>query len=232
MSKNIEYNGITIGEIVAADFRAAGIFKKAGIDFCCGGKKSLDDACNEKSIDPTLLVNQLKDFENIPVSQTQSFNDWELSFLIDYIVNIHHKFVVKSLPELSFYTRKIASVHGLHHPELIEIAELFEKIKVELLQHLHKEEELLFPSIKAVSMNNSDDARLFIISETNRMREEHEFAGGAMDKINEITSNYLVPEDGCNSYKVTFQLLHQFEDDLHIHVHLENNILYPKALAL
>lgn len=232
MSKNIEYNKITIGEIVAADFRAAEIFKKEGIDFCCGGKKSLDSACNEKAIDPSLLVKQLKELKNIPVSQTQSFNDWELSFLADYIVNIHHKYVIKSLPELVFYTQKIASVHGLHHPELIEIADLFGKINAELLQHLKKEEEVLFPAIKVILNSNSSEAKATIISEISRMSGEHEFAGGAMDKINEITSNYLVPDDGCNTYNLTFKLLQQFEDDLHIHVHLENNILYPKALAL
>lgn len=232
MSKNKEYNEITIGEIVATDFRAAEVFKNAGIDFCCGGKKSLDYACNEKSIDPSVVVKQLQELENVPVNQNQNFNDWGLSFLVDYIVNTHHKYVLKSLPELVFYTQKIASVHGSHHPELIVVADLFEKINTELLQHLKKEEEVLFPSIKEVIKSNSTVAKATIISEISRMSGEHEFAGGAMDKINEITSNYLVPDDGCNTYNVAFKLLHQFEDDLHVHVHLENNILYPKALAL
>ncbi len=232
MSKSKEYNEITIGEIVATDFRAAEIFKNAGIDFCCGGKKSLNMLVNEKSIDSSVVVKQLTELENIPLNQNQNYNDWGLSFLIDYIVNTHHKYVLKSLPELVFYTKKIASVHGSHHPELIEVADLFEKINAELLQHLKKEEEVLFPAIKELINNNSPVARAIILSEINRMSGEHEFAGGAMDKINEITSDYLVPEDGCNTYSVAFKLLHQFEDDLHVHVHLENNILYPKALAL
>jgi regulator of cell morphogenesis and NO signaling len=232
MSIDKNYSEITIGEIVAADFRAAEVFKKAGIDFCCGGKKSLASACYEKSVDPSLLSDQLKELENVPVSQNQNFNDWDLSFLIDYIVNTHHRYVLKSLPELVFYTRKIASVHGSHHPELVEVAELFGKINDELLQHLKKEEEVLFPTVKEVIKNNSFEAKSVIKSEITRMSGEHEFAGGAMDKINEITSDYLIPEDGCNTYGVTFKLLRQFEDDLHVHVHLENNILYPKALAL
>jgi regulator of cell morphogenesis and NO signaling len=232
MLKNKEYNEIAIGEIVATDFRAAEIFKNAGIDFCCGGKKSLNNACSEKSIDHSVLVKQLKELENVPINQVQNYNDWELSFLIDYIVNTHHKYVLKTLPELVFYTQKIASVHGSHHQELIVVADLFQKINAELLQHLKKEEEVLFPSIKEVIKNSSAMAKATIISEISRMSSEHEFAGGAMDKINEITSNYLVPEDGCNTYNVAFKLLHQFEDDLHVHVHLENNILYPKALAL
>ncbi len=232
MSKSKEYNKISIGEIVATDFRAAEIFKNAGIDFCCGGKKSLNNACTEKSIDSSVLVKQLEELENVPVNQNQNYNDWELSFLIDYIVNTHHKYVLKSLPELVFYTQKIASVHGSNHPELIEVADLFEKINAELLQHLKKEEEELFPSIKEVINNNSPVAKATIISEITRMSGEHEFAGGAMDKVNEITSSYHIPEDGCNTYRVAFKLLHQFEDDLHVHVHLENNVLYPKALAL
>lgn len=232
MAGKIDYRQITIGEIVAADFRAAEIFKNAGIDFCCGGKMTLELACTDKSVSPAVLESQLIELEKIPVSQNQSFNDWELSFLADYIVNTHHKYVLKTLPDLVFYTQKIASVHGSNHPELIEVAELFGKINTELLQHLRNEEEVLFPSIKEVITNGNDSARTIIASEISRMRGEHEFAGGAMDNIRVITSDYHLPEDACNTYNVTFSLLSQFEDDLHIHVHLENNILYPKALLL
>jgi regulator of cell morphogenesis and NO signaling len=232
MLNNVDYVDITIGEIVAADFRAAEIFKKAGIDFCCGGQKSLDKACHEKDVDPAILAKQLHDLENTAISRSQNFNEWELGFLTDYIVNTHHKYIIKTLPELVFYTQKIASVHASHHPELIEVSKLFAKINTELLQHLKKEEEVLFPAIKEVLKNNASTKRQTIVSEISRMSEEHEFAGGAMDKINEITSNYRVPEDGCNTYNVAFKLLQQFEDDLHVHVHLENNILYPKALML
>ena len=232
MSENITYNDITIGEIVASDFRAAAIFKNAGIDFCCGGKKSLNEICSEISINPGNIIEQLRSLEITPVLSSQNFNEWELGFLTDYIINTHHKFVLKTLPELVFYTQKIANVHGEHHPELIEVAELFEKINAELLQHLHNEEEVLFPAIKEALKNNSLAARATIKSEILRMSDEHEYAGGAMDKINVLTSKYLVPADGCNTYKVAFKLLEEFEDDLHIHVHLENNILYSKALTL
>ena len=223
---------LTIGEIVAADFRAAGIFKKAGIDFCCGGNKSLEKACEEKSIDLALVELQLEELRNIPADQTRNFMVWDLGFLSDYIVNTHHKYVITTLPELVFYTKKIASVHGAHHPELIEVADLFATINAELLQHLQKEEEVLFPAVKEALRNNSRKAKTKIASEISRMSLEHEFAGGAMDKINVLTSKYQVPADGCNTYHVTFGLLQQFEDDLHNHVHLENNILYPKALMI
>jgi regulator of cell morphogenesis and NO signaling len=222
----------TIGEIVANDFRAASMFKEAGIDFCCGGNKSLSEACKEKGADESYLIQQLETLAQTPVSGAMNFKDWELGFLCDYIMNTHHKFVLKNLPELVFYTQKIADVHGVHHPELIEVASLFTKINEELLQHLKNEEEVLFPAIKETEKNASPEVKATIISEIKRMQGEHEFAGGAMDKINVLTNNYFIPEDACNTYRVSLKLLEQFEDDLHIHVHLENNILYPKALKL
>jgi len=221
----------TIGDIVTDDFRAAHIFKNAGIDFCCGGKKSLDQACKEKGIDPPLLAEELNNL-GIEGDRMHNFKDWDPGFLCDYIVNTHHKFVLKALPDLVFYTRKIADVHGFNHPELKTIAGLIEKVNEELLQHLKNEEEVLFPVIKSIQENNSQEKRQVIESEIARMTGEHEFAGGALDQINEITSGYKLPADACKSYQVAFKLLEQFEDDLHIHVHLENNILYPKALKL
>lgn len=221
-----------LGEIVADDFRTAEIFKNAGIDFCCGGKKTLEQACHEKALNVDSLVKQLEILQVSPANVAQNYKDWSLDFLADYIVNTHHKYVLKTLPELVSYTQKIANVHGNHHPELVEVAALFSQINSELLQHLKNEEEVLFPAIKEVMKSNSAPSKAIIRSEIARMSDEHEFAGGAMDKINEITKGYAIPADGCNTYLVTFKLLQQFEDDLHVHVHLENNILYPKALHL
>lgn len=230
--KDFNVNAITIGEIVALDYRAASVFKEAGIDFCCGGRKSLDESCKEKGIDPLKLEEQLKEIGSTPVSLAQNFNDWDLGFLSDYIINTHHKYVLKALPELIQYTQKIASVHGERHPELLEVADLFSRINHELLQHLKKEEELLFPAIKEAIRKVNPEIKNIIESEISRMSVEHEFAGGAMDRINEMTKSYYIHSDSCNTYKVALILLKQFEDDLHTHVHLENNILYPKALKL
>lgn len=229
-SKNL--SGLSVGEIVANDFRAAAVFKNAGIDYCCGGKKGLTESCEEKGINPATIVKELVELESDPVNPALNFREWELGFLCDYIMNTHHKFVLKNLPDLVFYTGKIASVHGEHHPELIEISRLFVKINEELLQHLKNEEEVLFPAIKAVLAGASEEHKATVISEITRMAGEHEFAGGAMDSISELSNHYLVPEDGCNTYSVTYKLLQEFEDDLHVHVHLENNILYLKALAI
>ena len=226
------FEKMTVGDIVANDFRTAPVFKKAGIDFCCGGKQLVADACSEVGIEMNQLENEIKLISAEPVNEFMNYKNWDPVFLSDYIVNTHHKFVRKSLPELVFYTQKIASVHGDNHPELVEVAELFKKINDELLQHLENEEKVLFPAIKEVTSNGSSEAKQKIVSEISRMLGEHEFAGGAMDDINKITNVYLLPTDACNTYRVAFKMLEQFEDDLHTHVHLENNILFPKVLQL
>ncbi len=230
--EQLQLKDLTVGEIVANDFRTSSVFKKAGIDFCCGGKQSFTEACTENEIDALELENEILKITRGTVNEFVNFKNWDTVFLSEYIVNTHHKFVLKNLPELVFYTQKIASVHGDHHPELFEVADLFVKINTELLQHLKNEEEVLFPAIKEVVNTGSLKAKETIVSEIARMTGEHDFAGGAMDDVKKITKGYMVPEDGCNTYVVAFKLLEQFEDDLHIHVHLENNILFPKALEM
>ena len=230
MNKVLEDN-LTVGEIVTNDFRTATIFKNAGIDFCCGGKQTLSEACSNKNIDQQELEKELSGLTDHGFP-SHNFKDWDPAFLSDYIVNTHHKFVMKHLPELLFYTDKIANVHGNNHSELVEVAKIFEEINKELRQHLKNEEEVLFPAIKETMNQPSEKSKETIKSEIERMFGEHDFAGGAMEKINRLTGNYRIPEDACKTYEVTLKLLQQFEDDLHVHVHLENNILFPKALKL
>lgn len=231
MINETSFDTVTVGEIVTADFRAAEIFKKAGIDFCCGGKKSLAKACEEKKLDPRNIAEKLELLES-EGGPKFNFDNWNLDFLCDYIVNTHHKYVMKTLPELVFYTEKIARVHGSNHPELLEVESLFSQINDELTTHLRKEEEILFPAIRNVVSGKTSGYRNIIQTEITKMLGEHDFAGGAMDKINTITEGYSLPDDACNTYRVTLRLLNQFEDDLHNHVHLENNILFPKAMKL
>lgn len=221
-----------VGEIVTRDFRAAEIFKHSGIDFCCGGGQSLEEACKEKNLDLSYLEQELTNLEQSPADEAHNFKEWKLDFLCDYIENTHHKTVLRLLPQLVGYTRKIAEVHGAHHPELVTIADMFVEINAELLQHLRNEEDVLFPAIREILKTGSAEAKAIALSEITRMKGEHDFAGGAMDKINVLSGGYIVPEDGCSTYEVAYKLLEQFEDDLHVHVHLENNILYPKALTL
>lgn len=223
---------VLIGEIVTRDFRAAEIFKHSGIDFCCGGGQSLEEACKEKNLDISYLEQEITNLEQSPADEAHNFKEWKLDFLCDYIENTHHKTVLRLLPQLLGYTQKIAEVHGAHHPELVTIADMFVEINAELLQHLRNEEDVLFPAIREILKSGSAEAKAVALSEITRMKGEHDFAGGAMDKINVLSGGYVVPEDGCSTYEVAYKLLEQFEDDLHVHVHLENNILYPKALSL
>ncbi|HKJ78029.1 MAG TPA: iron-sulfur cluster repair di-iron protein [Prolixibacteraceae bacterium] len=222
---------LTVGEIVTNDFRTSLIFKNAGIDFCCGGNQTLKEACTKQGINQEAVLGEIEELNKQP-STSHNFKEWEPVFLSDYIVNTHHKFVLKHLPELLFYTQKIADVHGGNHRELKEVATLFKAIHDELGQHLKNEEEVLFPAIKEAVGQGSESSKKTIISEIERMFGEHDFAGGAMDKINTLTNGYQIPEDACKTYEVALKLLGQFEDDLHVHVHLENNILFPKALEL
>ncbi len=228
----MEFKNLQIGDIVADDFRTSKVFTEAGIDFCCGGKQSVGEACKDLGIEVSALEQKINETQSEPINQALNFKEWELPFLIDYIVNTHHKFVAKTLPELVFYTAKIASVHGENHPELIDIAEKIEAVNTELTQHLKMEEEVLFPAIKSQINQPNETAKATIKSEIERMFGEHDFAGGTFDEINRMTDGYKLPEDACSTYQVAFKLLKQFEDDIHVHVHLENNILFPKALKL
>ncbi|WP_167619345.1 iron-sulfur cluster repair di-iron protein [Maribellus sediminis] len=228
----IEFKNRQIGEIVADDFRTSRVFTEVGIDFCCGGKQTVGQACDELGIDVSTLEIKVGEIKQKEINANLNFKDWSLNFLIDYIQNVHHTYVKNTLPELLFYTGKIASVHGERHPELIQIANDVKNVSEELTLHLEMEENVLFPAILSFLANPGNDTKSTIVSEITRMLGEHDFAGGVFDKINKTTEGYKTPEDACNTYEVAFKTMKQFEDDLHVHVHLENNILFPKALKL
>jgi len=232
--------GERIGEMVAKDIRKAEVFKKFGLDFCCGGKKSLEKACREKGLDAALVKLEL-DYLDLqkPVSiPSQNFSDWDLDFLADYIVNTHHKYVSRSIPDIFEYTQKVARVHGNQHPETIAIADHFMKVMNELNSHMMKEENVLFPYIKTlvIAKRNGEEAgrpHFGTVANPIRMMEhEHEQVGEYMAKINELTHAYEVPAGACNTFRLSYARLKEFEADLHQHIHLENNILFPMAIAL
>ncbi len=228
----------TLGELAAKDLRKAQVFKKYGLDFCCGGKKTVKEACAEKGIDVTLVEKDLQQADNAPATAAARplpFNEWNLDFLADYIVNTHHSYVKKVMPDLKAYSDKVARVHSGHHPELLEINRLVQETMKEMAEHTIEEETVLFPYIKKlVALNGNATAKdIDHVQESIDLRiQEHELVGGNMEKIRELSSNYTVPEDGCASYSFLFKSLNEFEEDLHIHVHLENNILFPKAIEL
>ncbi|MGV3641659.1 MAG: iron-sulfur cluster repair di-iron protein [Adhaeribacter sp.] len=230
--------GETIGELVARDYRKAEVFKKYGVDFCCGGKKTVARACAEKGLDPALVEKELNALSDNPAARSQNFDAWDLGFLADYIENTHHTYVREAIPALSEYTSKIARVHGERHPELLEIARHFAAVAAELNAHMPKEERILFPYIR--QLNQAAKTGTFlprpafgsIQNPINMMEMEHEAAGSSMEAIRQLSQQYTVPADGCTTYRLAFAKLQEFEADLFQHIHLENNLLFPKAVKL
>lgn len=225
----------TLGAIAAKDLRKAEIFKKYGLDFCCGGKKTVKEACAEKGIDVTKIEQELQQADKVISTRPLPYQEWSLDFLADYIVNTHHTYVRKTIPELSELTAKVARVHGDQHPELHVIHSLVNDIVEELSSHLVKEEEIVFPYIKKVAKKNAqpsvEDAA-GLQAPINLMEMEHEAVGEKLEEIRALSNGYTVPADGCASYNLLFKMLTDFEDDLFTHIHLENNILFPKAIQL
>lgn len=233
-----EENSPTIGDLVAKDFRKAQVFKKLGIDFCCGGKKTLAEVCEKKGIDVNKVEAELAAVEKDTSATAQNFQNWSLDFLSTYIINNHHNYVRESIPFLLEISQKVARVHGDRHPELIEVAQAFADVARDLSLHLMKEENILFPYITEM-VNAKNVGQPLPVSQfgavanpVNVMEMEHEGAGEDLSEIRRLTNNYQLPEDACTSYRILYQKLEEFENDLHQHVHLENNILFPKALKL
>jgi regulator of cell morphogenesis and NO signaling len=228
----------TLGEIAAKDLRKAQIFKKYGLDFCCGGKKTVKEACKEKGLDVTRIEQELQQAEKIPASRPLPYNEWNLDFLADYIVNTHHSYVKKNLPDIKLYADKVAKVHGERHEELIPVRELVDGIYTEMMNHMVKEESVLFPYIKELVAAKNNTQPLYashfgtVQNPINMMEMEHEAVAKNLSDIRELTNDYVLPEDACASYSLLYRLLDEFENDLHLHVHLENNILFPKALDI
>lgn len=227
----------SVGDIVAGDFRTAAVFHEFRIDFCCGGRRTVADACRKRNVDADVVLNAIERTCGQPGSRPR-FDEWEPETLIGFIVGNHHAYVRRALPSLTAHTKKLAAVHGDRHPELHEVARLADGVATEMISHMAKEERILFPHIvalaDAVGHGRPAPAAPFgpIDNPIRMMEEEHESAGAAMARIRELTGGYVVPEDGCTTYRVCLQELDAFELDLHAHVHLENNILFPKARAL
>ena len=228
----------TLKTIVTQDFRAAAVFEKYSLDFCCRGGKTIEEACREGGLDPAAVLRELKNLDHAGTGPDSRYAEWPLDFLADYIVNTHHTYVRGAIPVLDAHTRKIVSVHGANHPELVAIAEHFQGVASELTSHMMKEERILFPFIRALALADKKPGTFTmppfgtIRNPIAMMEAEHQDAGDALSAIRSLSAGYEPPPDACTTYRVTFQELKQFERDLHQHVHLENNILFPKAIAI
>jgi len=225
----------TIGEIVAADYRAAAIFERYGIDFCCRGARTLREGCAAAGVAADEVR---RDIDALPAASGAAprFDEWDARRLIEEIVSTHHAYVRAALPRLIALARKIAQVHGARHPELARVADLVAAVAAEMTTHMMKEEQILFPYIvrlaDAAAAGTSVPSAPFgsIVNPIRMMEAEHESSGNAMVEIRQLTGGYTPPADACDTYRVCLKELDAFERDLHAHVHLENNILFPKAV--
>ena len=236
IQKNNSTKEDSIGELVAKDLRKAEVFKKFNIDFCCGGKKTLSQVCNDKQINIKDIESEFEKLDSTSESVSQNYNEWSLDFLVDFIINTHHKYVKNSLPILLEYTAKVAKVHGKEHLEVVAIYDLFKEASDELNLHIMKEETILFPYIKQLvnEKNSVNEGCSFgtVKNPIRMMEHEHDVVGNIFKTIRELSNDYTPPEDACTTYKLSYKKLEEFENDLHQHIHLENNILFPKSIKL
>jgi len=226
----------TLAEIVTIKPQAAALFEKHNLDYCCGGKRKLADVIMNN---PSMLHKVTEELESLlenKVSADTDFDKLTLGQLVDHIINKHHSYVKRSLPVILMHLENVAFKHGDAFPEMKEIAVLFRKLKLDFEQHMLKEEEVLFPRIKAtesffatgepIEENNSIQYPIHV------MEAEHENAGRLMNEIKTLSNCYTAPENACMTFKAGLYELKSFEEDMHTHVHLENNILFPKALKM
>jgi regulator of cell morphogenesis and NO signaling len=236
-----ELSNQTLAQIVTSNHRTAAVFEKYQLDFCCKGKRSLLQACNEKNLSVDVILNELTSVSSQSAGSCQflfPYDKLSLSQLGDYIVNTHHAYIKKEIPQIYAYMQKLASKHGQRHLELFKIFELVGAIKEEMELHMEKEEKILFPRIKEmenISRSPNSEYKLsisFLQSPITVMEQEHDHAGQLMEEIRNLSNNYQVPPDGCTTHQLCYASLKAFEMDLHHHVHLENNLLFPKAIEL
>lgn len=220
----------TVGELAVESPVAAHVFEKHGIDYCCGGKKSLENACQERGIAPEALLGELTASKPEPESR-----DWKAAPLHDLIAHIvmrHHAYLKSELPRIADLFAKVLRAHGEREPRLAEASEVFEVLKEELDAHLMKEEMILFPAIARIETGSSTGVPCSIEHPIARMEYEHESAGRALAQMRHLTLDYYISEEACNTYRALFAALIELEVDLHQHIQLENNILFPRAAAL
>lgn len=228
----------TVGDIVAADYRAAGVLDRFGIDFCCGGKRTFGEACAAARLDPGEVSAELAKLSDRSGNASVPDVTWAVDALADYIVRRHHGYVRDHVPAIDGHLAKLVAVHGERHPELLEITAHFRELAGELRSHMLKEEHVLFPYLQQLAASAEFGLEPPVgmfgsVSNPIRMMEaEHRYAGDELAVIREMTSNYAVPSDGCTTFRVCYEELAAFDRDLRQHIHLENNILFPHAVTL
>ncbi len=228
--------GKTVREVVLENPAAARVFEKVGIDYCCGGNELLTEACHAANVRVEEVIAALGRTESVPVER-----DWPsapLSELAQYIVDKHHAWTREEIKRLVPLISKVVSVHGKNHPELMQVQSIFRDLSQEMTMHMMKEEQILFPYLAemeaAVSRKRPLPPAMFgtVQNPVRMTMMEHDSSGEALHRMREITNGYALPPDACVSYQTLYQALEAFEADLHRHIHLENNILFPRSVKM
>lgn len=223
-----------IGEIVNAFPKAADIFKEYKIDFCCGGNRQLIEAIKEQKVNETELLDKInsayKKYES--GSKDKNWVEAGTDEIIEQILNKHHAYLWSELPKISKLSTTILRVHGAHHPELSKIHKLFNTLKMELEDHLTKEETIQYPAIKAYADSKSSEDLKKAVNIINELEDEHTAAGDILKELRKVTGDYTIPDDVCETFELTYTKFQELEADIFQHIHLENNILFPRLRNL
>jgi regulator of cell morphogenesis and NO signaling len=231
----------TVGQLVAQRPARSRLFEKLGIDYCCGGKKPLEQACREKNLDPATILTVIQAQDQLDAAVTATTTQIDAAAmsptqLCDHIESTHHAYLKTELPRLAFLTVKVANAHGPADPRLLELARTFADFHAELESHMAKEEQILFPMIRQLDAPRARPNTAFHCGSINNpirvMELEHQHAGDAMADFRRLTDDYTPPAHACNTYRALLDALHHLELDMHQHVHKENNVLFPKAAQL
>lgn len=226
-----------VGSIVVERLGRASVFERLGIDYCCHGATPLEKACAERSLDVDHVLAEIAESDQRGVNEDVDRVDYSAmpaGDLADQIVATHHVYLRRELPRLSELIDKVVAAHSSNHPELIEVRQTFAALRQELEMHLMKEERVLFPLVKQLeaALEPFSIHCGTVENPIRVMEHEHDSAGSALQRIRELTSNYRAPDDGCASFTALYDGLSCLESDLHLHIHKENNILFPKAATL
>jgi regulator of cell morphogenesis and NO signaling len=237
--KRIDQN-LLVSEIVNNDYRAADVFRRYGIDFCCGGKWPLKAVCDSRNLDIATIKKELEEaVRTIHLPNTLNFEQWDIDFLSDYIVNVHHEYLREALPEARDYLVNFMEGHQKKYPYLVDLLRIFTALCKEMIPHLEEEENIIFPYIRQIAhAYHSNESYAGLLVRTlrkpveNVMHHEHESVNRSLRQMRQLTDHYTPPEGACISHKVTLSKLLEIDDDLIQHIHLENDILFPRAIAM
>lgn len=233
------YINRNVSDIVREDYRTADVFKQYGINYCCGGKVMLKDICDQRSIEYSEIDNALqKATINLYLSNNLDFEGWNVEFLVDYIINVHHNYLNKMLPQLESNLLSFVEGHKSKNPELVDILAAFREISSLLVSHNRHEEEIIFPYIKQIAntyRRKETYGNLFVRTlrkPLSTIELEHKKIGSLLQELSNITRYYNFPEDACTNHQVIFRKLKEFDNDMSQHKYLENDILFPKAIEI